>query len=162
MSSETPRSTADLDLAVRQRIYDVLFEHQRVPLAAEVAAHLGCSTDDVRAAFRRMKDAHVLVLQQGDSEVLMANPFSAVPTFFIVSKEDKSWWGNCIWDALGVAAMLGGDATVTTGCADCGDEMTVLVESGQARLRGGQSEQNSAIIHFSVPARKWWDNIKFT
>jgi len=91
MSSETASPTAPFDFAVRQRIYDVLFEHQRIPLAAEIAPHLSCDIGDVRAAFRRMRDAHVLVLQEGDLEVLMANPFSAVPTPFVVSKGDKSW-----------------------------------------------------------------------
>jgi hypothetical protein len=36
----------------------------------------------------------------------MANPFSAVPTPFLVRSGDRSWYGNCIWDALGIPAML--------------------------------------------------------
>ena len=87
----------------------------------------------------------------------MANPFSAVPTPFLVEIGDLSWWGNCIWDALGIAAMVKGDARIVTGCADCSDEMELRVEGGRLRTEGEEG-----IIHFSVPARRWWENIKFT
>jgi hypothetical protein len=153
----------DLDLEVRKFVYDRLIEHERTPRAEEIATALGRSLEEIRASFARMKDAHVLVLQQGDEEVLMANPFSAVPTPFVVRIGDRSWWGNCIWDALGIAAMVKGDATITTGCADCGYMMVVRVENEAARFEpqdGGQSREG--IIHFSVPAARWWDNITFT
>jgi hypothetical protein len=87
----------------------------------------------------------------------MANPFSAVPTPFLVTAGERSWWGNCIWDAMGIAAMVRHDARVLTGCGDCNDAMQVRIEDGMARMAEGEG-----IVHFSVPARRWWDNIKFT
>ena len=147
----------ELDLAVRQYVYDQLFNRQRVPGAAEIARALHREIDGLRQSLRRMKDGHILVLQEGDQEILMANPFSAVPTPFVVQIGDRSWWGNCIWDALGIAAMVKGEATITTGCGDCNDEMVIRVEGGQAWFEDG-----NGVIHFSVPARRWWDNIKFT
>jgi hypothetical protein len=128
-----------------------------MPLAAELAADLSLDTGAVRAAFRRMKEGHILVLQEGDEEVLMANPFSAVPTPFLVEIGANSWWGNCIWDAMGIAAMVKGDARITTGCGDCNDAMVLLIEGGSLRM-----EQGDGIVHFSIPAKRWWDNIKFT
>ena len=125
-----------------------------MPGAAWLADQVGLDIEEVRASFARLKEGHILVLQEDDQEVLMANPFSAVPTPFLVQIRGKSWWGNCIWDALGIAAMVGGDAVVTTGCGDCNDAMQVRIEGG--------SVQGDGITHFSVPARKWWDNIKFT
>src|SRR6186713_2429018 len=100
-------STVDsvlFDVQVRQRIYDDMIERGFVPTAAQLAEGLGSSLADVRASFRRMKEGHILVLQEGDEEILMANPFSAVPTPFVVTIGERSWWGNCIWDALGIAA----------------------------------------------------------
>ena len=117
----------------------------------------GWPVGEIQESFKRLKDGHILVLQEGDREILMANPFSAVPTPFIVQAGEKSWWGNCIWDAMGIAAMVRQDATVTTGCGDCNDVMRVRVEGGAARLVEG-----TGIVHFSVPASSWWDNIKFT
>lgn len=145
---------ANFDLQVRQHIYRDLVERAVMPRASQIAEALGTSLGEVRQAFSRMKEAHILVLQEGDGEVLMANPFSAVPTPFLVKIGEKSWWGNCIWDAMGVAAMVGGDAAITTGCGDCNDAMEVRVEGGSV---GGEG-----IAHFSVPASRWWDNIKFT
>ena len=97
----------ELDRAVRRHIYDELIERGPMPGAAQLSAGLGLSVEEVRASLRRMKEAHVLVLQEGDGEILMANPFSAVPTPFLVQIGGRSWWGNCIWDAMGIAAMSG-------------------------------------------------------
>jgi hypothetical protein len=118
---------------------------------------MGLTVDEVIASFRRLQDAHILVLQEGRAEILMAPPFSAVPTPFVVDVGERSWWGNCIWAAMGVAAMVRRDAAITTGCGDCNDAIVVRIEGGEARLDAGE-----AIIHFSIPARRWWDNIKFT
>ena len=148
--------TAAFDLEVRRHIYDQIVEHEHMPLASEIALHMSRSVEDVRESLQRMKAAHVLVLQEGDDEILMANPFSAVPTAFEVRIGGKMWWGNCIWDALGIAAMVKGDAAILTGCADCNDPITIHIEGGT------RIEDGAGIIHFSVPASRWWDNIKFT
>jgi hypothetical protein len=150
-------SEATPDLAIRTYIYDRLISGAKMPLAAEVARHLRLRPDAVRTSFRRMKEAHILVLQEGDDEILMANPFSAVPTPFLVEAGGHSWWGNCVWDAMGIAAMVKGDARISTACGDCNDAMVLLVQDGSLRLEHGEG-----IIHVSVPARRWWDNIKFT
>ena len=152
-----PTEVAILDRQVRMRIYDRLITAGIMPMAAEVAQDLGLSLNEVRAAFRRLHDAHILVLQEATEEVLMANPFSAVPTPFLVETRSHEWWGNCIWDALGIAAMVKQDARISTGCGDCNDAMSLLVQGSSVRLAHGEG-----IIHFSVPARRWWDNIKFT
>jgi len=113
----TPAAGAP-DVRVRAHIYDRLIWGERMPLAVEIAGGLGLSLDEVRASFRRMKEGHVLVLQEGDEEILMANPFSAVPTPFLVEVSGRSRWGNCIWDAMGIAAMVKENARITTGCGD--------------------------------------------
>ena len=149
--------TADLDRRLRGYVYSKLIAGNAMPLARDVARDLDLDDEEVRDAYRRMKEAHVLVLQEGDTEILMASPFSAVPTPFVVQIRTNSWWGNCIWDAMGIAAMVKGDARISTGCGDCNDVMVLLVEDGSLRL-----EHGDGIVHFSVPARRWWDNIKFT
>ncbi len=152
----TPDFTT-LDLEVRRHIYDELIERTAMPNATQLAEVLGRTIGEVRDAFKHMKEAHTLVLQEGDEEILMAMPFSAVPTPFLVKIGGRSWWGNCIWDAMGIAAMVRKDAIITTGCGDCNDAMKVLIEGGSVRVTGDEG-----IIHFSVPAARWWDNIKFT
>src|SRR5689334_21907136 len=98
MSEKTDTQGVDkagaLDLRVRAFIYDRLISGGGMPLAFEVARRLGLSLEEVRACFGRMKGSHVLVLQEGDLEILMANPFSAVPTPFLVEAGGRSWRGN--------------------------------------------------------------------
>ncbi|MGO8947607.1 MAG: organomercurial lyase [Ktedonobacterales bacterium] len=143
------------DQQVRSYIYDVLFTQGTVPTAATVAAGLACPPGDVVAAFQRLAQGHVIVLQRDSDEILMANPFSAVPTPFQVEVDGRSYWGNCIWDALGVLAMLKRDGRILASCGDCNASMTLLVSNGVVVDAPG-------VAHFSVPSKQWWDNIVFT
>ena len=144
-----------LDLAVRQAIYDHTLRAGRPPSSAHVSAALGCPPAEVRAAFERLAAAHVIVLQPEGGEILMAAPFSAVPTPFPVVTDQQRYDGNCIWDALGAAAMLGQDAVIEAACGCCGQPLTLAV-------RGGALEAPPSVVHFALPAARWWDDIVFT
>ena len=85
----------------------------------------------------------------------MAPPFSAVPTAFRVETPRGAYWGNCIWDGLGIVGMLGGEGTVQTRCADCDEPMALRVEAGEL-------VDGDGLAHFAVPAARWWDDIGFT
>jgi hypothetical protein len=144
----------DLEFRVRRTVYETALTRGRLPLLAEVSEHLRTPLADVIDAARRLAGAHVLVLQPEGGEILMASPFSAVPTPFLVELPAYSCFGNCIWDALGIAAMTGRDARVLTECADCGTAMEVTVANGALVHAEG-------LAHFAVPARHWWDDIVF-
>jgi len=150
---------ADFNNRVRLRLYELFVESGECPSRWEVAADLGCSVAMVAEAFRELAAAHMLVLQPGSGEVLMANPLSAVPTPFMVETESsngpRTWYGNCIWDALGVIAMMDGDGRVLTSCGCCGESMTVSVRRGEAVC------EPPGLVHFALPARQWWDDIVF-
>src|SRR2546430_1451977 len=79
------------------------------PSIGAVAAEMKIDSESVAASFRRLAEAHILVLQRDSGEILMANPYSAVPTPFLVQTPRYDAYGNCIWDALGIAAMLRAD-----------------------------------------------------
>ncbi len=143
---------SDFDADVRAHVYDVTFAKGTPPRIAAAASALGAPEDDVRESLKRLAAARMLVLQS-DGEILMANPFSAVPTAFPVTVGDRTYYGNCIWDALGIPAMLGRDAVVDTSCADCGTAARVEVTNGAVRDDG--------IMHFAIPARDWWKDIVY-
>jgi hypothetical protein len=84
----------------------------------------------------------------------MANPFSAVPTPFVVNAGSRSWYANCIWDAMGVAAMLGADVELDASCGCCGSAMTLNIPS---HCR----DEDERVAHFAIPAARWWDDIVF-
>ncbi len=147
--------TAELDNRVRLALYERFVDEREPPSATDVADALGISTQDAEDAFRRLDEAHVIVLMPGTSAIWMANPLSAVPTAFRVETPRGEFWGNCIWDGLGVVSMLGGDGTVETKCPDCEEPMSLRVENYE--LLDGDG-----LAHFAVPAARWWENIGFT
>ncbi|HUF52777.1 MAG TPA: organomercurial lyase [Dehalococcoidia bacterium] len=145
----------DFDTRVRLHVYYHLLGSGRAPSPAETASALGTPVQQVEAALGRLHDAHLLVLAPGTSDVWMANPLSAIPTAFEVDVGERTWYGNCIWDAMGVAAMLGVNATIRTPCPDCQERLLVRVESQSLVSADG-------VIHFAVPARQWWYDIGYT
>jgi hypothetical protein len=147
--------TADFDNRARLAVYEAFVEDGEPPSAAELAGRLDAAPEEADAALRRLHDQRVIVLMPGTTEVWMAPPLSAVPTGFHVETSRGEFWGNCVWDGLGVVSMLGGDGTVETRCADCHEPITLRVEDSE--LRDGDG-----IAHFAVPAARWWDNIGFT
>ena len=146
-------SPETLDQRVRWQVYDHTMRSGIPPLSHEIATALALPLDEVFASLGRLGAAHILVLQPDRGEILMANPFSAVPTPFQVEVNGLSTYGNCIWDALGIAAMLDADARIRTSCGDCGTSMEVEVAAGAVRGEG--------IMHFAIPALHWWDDIVF-
>ena len=78
-----------------------------------------------------------------------------MPTSFPVQVGKRHWWANCIWDALGIPAMLHRDARIDASCGCCNHQMVLHVING--RLSGPKG-----IIHIAVPARHWYDDIVFT
>jgi hypothetical protein len=139
---------------MRRLIYDGAIEHQNIPSVAALAKQSAVATDGVRASLQRLADAHMLVLQRDSGEVLMANPFSAVPTPFVVKTKSGSWYGNCIWDAMGIAAMLQSDATIESSCGCCGSAMRL-------EAPGECADEDKRVAHFAIPAARWWDDIVF-
>jgi hypothetical protein len=132
------------DLALRNRVYRHFVDHGRAPTRAEIA-------DD--AGLRRLHDEHALVVG-GDGEILMANPFSAVPTPYRVEAAGRSWYGNCAWDAFGIPAALHADGRVSTRCGDCGESIEIDLTDGPRPA--------DYVFHVVVPAARWWDDIVFT
>ena len=143
------------DTRVRLHVYRHFLGAGRPPAPGETAAALGVSTPDVEAALQRLHDGHVLVLHTGTTDIWMANPLSAVPTAYTVHLADRTWYGNCIWDAFGVAAMIGGDATVRSTCPDCAEPLAAEIKD-QVLVTG------QGVVHFAVPASHWWDDIGHT
>ena len=145
-----------IDRAVRWRIYAGLRDTSAVPASPAIAEALGIGIGDVELSLRRLHEAHALVLYEGTTEVRMALPFAARATPFSVHVGDRRWWANCAWDAYAIPAALGvDDAIIDTDCPDCGEVIRLEVRAGQARAA-------DAIVHFLVPASRWWDDIVFT
>jgi hypothetical protein len=145
------------DAEIRHHVYRTIAESGSPPRSEEVAAALGRTPEEVREAFRRLREKKLLFLAAESGEIVMAPPFSAVPTPFHVRVGDRTYFANCVWDAYGVAAALGADADVAASCACCGEPMTLAVRGGVPVAPPG-----GAVAHFAVPAAQWWEDLTYT
>ncbi len=145
----------EFDRAVRLHIYYYFAALGRAPAASETAEGLSVPLDDAEESYRRLAEGRVIVLNPGTPDIRMANPLSAIPTPFRVEAIGRAWYGNCVWDALGVVAMFGGSGKVIMQCGDCGEPMTLTVKDGALVKSDG-------VIHFAIPAAHWWDDIIYT
>ncbi len=139
---------------VRFHVYTHFVTAGQAPTTEEVATALSCLRSDVQTAYQRLADGKALVLQNS-GEVLMAEPFSAIPTPFSVEVGDRQWWGNCIWDALGIPAMLKQDAHIVTACGDCGESITLDIRDGKLQ------QPHAGVVHFALPPKEWWKDVVF-
>jgi Alkylmercury lyase len=142
------------DLEVRRATYRRFVELGRAPSALEVAATVTTDEPAVRASWRRLHDAHALVLDE-TGELRMVNPFAARPTDFLVDAGGRSWYANCAWDAFGIGAALHVDSEFDSHCPDCEEPLHVHV-------RDGRPDDTSLVFHVLVPAARWWNDIGFT
>ena len=143
-----------MDVELRNATYRLFAERGGAPSPADVARATGLTVDEVRAGWARLHGAHALVLGPG-GDLLMANPFSAVPTPHRVEADGRSWYANCAWDSFGICAALGVDGRIASVCPDCGEPIAVDVA-------GGRPSDESLLFHCLVPAARWWDDIAFT
>jgi Alkylmercury lyase len=142
-------------LEVRNLTYRTFVELGRAPSIDEVAGAAGLSSVEVEVVWRELHRAHALVLKAASNEILMANPFSAVPTPYRVQAAGRWWYGNCAWDALGICAALRTDGRIETSCPDCDETIAFDV-------RGERPDDERLLFHCLVPAAYWWDDIIFT
>jgi hypothetical protein len=156
-----PKVDVDFDTTVRLAIMDAFLAgaEPSVPVVARMA---GVSADDVRGAFDRLAASRAIVLRPGTHDVLMSAPFAGTRTDFLVHVGERSYYANCVWDALGIPAMLAGagrpvTARIETRCPDCAEPLGLEVRDGRLAL-----DTPEAVVHFAVPAAKWWADIVFT
>jgi hypothetical protein len=57
---------------------------------------------------------------------------------------------------LGVATLVAAPVDIETQCTDCGDPIALNLEPQD------QSVGAELLVHFLLPARRWYDDIGFT
>lgn len=155
VADEHDGGAGDLGRAARLEIYRAFVETGRAPSLLDLSRVLGLAPGEVEAILLRLHDEEAIVLLPGSPNLWMAEPFSAVPTAFPVTSGERTWFGNCIWDALAILALLERPGRVETLSPVDGEPLRFEVL--EARLQPVE-----AVIHFAVPARDWWRSIGFT
>jgi ribonuclease HI len=153
-----PTSESDpftpLERVVRRFVYDHFVKTTQAPRVTAIAAAVKRTPDAVTAALKRLAELHALVLAPATVNIWMAHPFSAVPTSFPVAIAGHTYFANCAWDAAGVLSLVGGDGECRTRCADCGQEIVMMVRDGHFHGDG--------VVHYAVPPKRFWENVAYT
>lgn len=145
--------TADaLDSAVHHDIIETIIAIGRAPLAEEIAQRVGTSVDEVEGSMRRLHDGHGLVLHPDSTRVWVIHPFALWPTPYRVTVGAMSWWGNCAWCSLGIAAIAGRDASIVTTIGAETERVTIEV-------RDRKLIDSDLVVHFARPVRRAWENV---
>jgi Alkylmercury lyase len=143
------------DQELRHHVYSATVELGRPPRSDQVAAALGVSQAEVLEGLQRLRARRLLYLAADTGEVVMAPPFAAAPTAFLVTVGTRAYFANCVWDAYGIAAALHRDAAIEASCACCGEPMALAVKNNLPVATPG-------VAHFAVPAANWWDDLPYT
>jgi len=141
--------------ALRRFIYDELMATGLPPRTDRIAAHFRLTREAARSALAELKIGKTVLVHPNTGEIWMAGPFASEPTPYQVTRDGTQWWANCAWDLLGVAAIVGAPARLEARCTDCGTPFSMDVGASGP-------PPNDWVVHFLLPARRWYDDIGFT
>ena len=145
----------ELQKAVRLKIYELLLGSGSMPQVQSVAETLGQPIEKVKEALMELRQKKSLVLMPQSGEILMCQPWCAIPTPHVAHAGGRDWFAPCIWDVLAIPAAMGVPGSITTSCPCCGERMTSEVEHGKLLAGNG-------VVHIGLPAKQWWDDPFFT
>jgi Alkylmercury lyase len=146
------RDAAALDAAVHHHLIRTMLDRGWAPSNADLAASHACELADVEAALRRLERGHGVVLHPHACEVWVIHPFSTSPTHTWVEKGGRGWWAPCVWCALGIATLAGGDVVLHTRLG--GERENVAIS-----VRDGDIAADDLWVHFPEPPRLAWNNV---
>lgn len=149
-------SLTDFDWMVRTQVYASFGRSGTTLSAQDLAAFTGSSSSRVKGALLKLQDARELVIDDTGERVLMAHPFSGVPTDFPVETSDFTCHANCAWDALSIPALLRCDGWTRTTCPASGEAIEFGVK------RWNVEGDDGVVVHLLTPLRRAWDDIGFT
>ena len=141
--------------SLRLKIYELLLASGEMPRVQQLADAMSTPIDEVRQALKNLRQMKSLVTMPHSGEILMCQPWCAIPTPHVAHANGRDWFAPCIWDVLAIPAAMGVAGSITTSCPCCGERMTASVHDG--KLLDGHG-----IVHIGLPAKQWWDDPFFT
>lgn len=147
-----------LDSLVHQTILSRLIEEGYAPTIGEIADELDEPVATIEEALQSLEANHGLVRHPHNGEVWVIHPFATTPTLFWVTTNGPgagAYWGNCAWCALGIAALLLGEVTISTRLGGHDEDVEIHVHDRHVL-------EDDLLVHFAVPPANAWDNVHYT
>jgi hypothetical protein len=142
-------------VALRRFVYDEILTRGKPPTSADIGTRFDTSASDVRLALAELRIGKTILIDPHSGEIWMAGPFSTVETGYRVVGARCAWWANCAWDMFGIAMIANQRVRVETQCTDCLEPIGLVADPSAP-------PNDDGVIHFLVPARRWYDDIGFT
>ena len=142
------------EVKIRQFITRTFLEQGFVPSTTEIGQYANLDNSETEKLLKSLAENRALVLHPHKCEVWVAHPFSASPNSFWVQSlhTDRGWWSNCIWCAMGVAALAKEDVKLISRWG--GEEETFSIE-----VKNGKLSRNDFVVHMALPVARLWDNV---
>lgn len=148
--------SSDLYKNIRKFVFDYFVEYSRAPHVEEIMGRFKISKQEVFDAQDSLEKARLLYRLKGTQRILMAHPFSNMPTPFLVRTENgKRYYANCAWDSIALHFVLSQPVQVESYCFHCNDP----VQLGLKNERLVEKKPEDVLIHFSKPLAQWWDDV---
>jgi len=127
------------------------------PDLATIAADFGeTNLLSTKSTLIELEEQHGVVLHPDKDSVWIMHPLSTAPTNFCIKARGMTYWGNCAWCSLGVAALLQpNDVTISTTAGAEGESVEIAITNGKP-------SETDYLIHFPVPMTRAWDNVVYT
>ena len=142
-------------VALRVFVYDELIDRGTPPSVVAIADRFGVAPNEARRPLAELRIGKTILVHPQTGEIWMAGPFSASETPYRVTRGPRQWWANCAWDMFGVAVIVGATVRVDARCTDCGGAISLVCDPAAP-------PNDDAVVHFLVPARRWYNDIGFT
>ncbi|MCB1742182.1 MAG: hypothetical protein KDK91_17545 [Gammaproteobacteria bacterium] len=140
---------------LRASIYVLAARHGRLPDVAALSAASKLPPDQVTSALRRLHAERLLVIDPVDARIVMAHPLAGFQSRYRFESGDKCFDAPCAWDVLALPSLLDRAGTVHAFWAEDG-------QAWQARADAQRLDAPAGVVHFSVTAQGFWDDIGFT
>jgi hypothetical protein len=142
-------------IQLRVYVYDHLLSVGVPPLIHELATRFGTTESEARDAVAKLNVGKTVLPHPRTGEIWMAGPFAATPTPYRIHGANVSWWANCAWDMLGIPFIAGEDVRVDAVCTWSKIELPLAF--GPTR-----PPPPIGVVHFLLPARRWYEDIGYT
>lgn len=130
-----------------------LIENGACPTNPELADRMEISQDELEELLRSLSAIHGVVLHPHECRPWIVHPFSLTPTIHCIESRRANWWAPCVWCALGVATLVGGEVRIHTRVGAVSEPLPMLVRDGRPV---GLEE---ILVHFAIPPAQAWSNV---
>jgi hypothetical protein len=145
-------------MELRKYIFDSFVDTGRAPLLEEIMQRFQVSRKVGAALLEALESGHHILLVPGTHRILMANPFSNLPTPFRVTAGTRVYYANCAWDAIALHLVLERDVQVASFCHHCGAPIEFGLSDGKRVSEDGRN----LLVFLGTPVSKWYDNLVVT